>query len=95
MPTKSPIKFPWPGSTHTGVGFAPLRKGWGCDQGVSLVVIVLKLVFSCPPTPFTAVMMAIANAGGDQAVFDGGSARLVSKKLLENAFQLCLPLSLS
>lgn len=30
------------------------------------------------------------DTGGNQAVFDGGSARLVSEKLLENDFQLCL-----
>jgi hypothetical protein len=30
------------------------------------------------------------DAGGNQSVFDGGSARLISEKLLENDFQTCL-----
>jgi len=48
--------------------------------------MVTKLVDSWLPTPFTAAMVAIANAGGNQAVFDGGGAGLVlrepSNKLL-------------
>ena len=78
-----------------GVGFAPLRKrpfelGGRSQLRLDRVEVGGKLGTHA----LDRRNDRNRDAGGNQSVFDGGSARLVSKKLLESDFQLCLLLTL-
>jgi hypothetical protein len=50
----------------------------------SPVLTATNLPLSLVPTPFTAVMIASANAGRDQSVFNRGCSGLIGKKISEH-----------
>jgi len=93
-PKKSPTKFPWPGSStqRVGVGFASLRKR---PFDLLSQLRLDRIEVGAQLTAYALDRQDYRNpdACGNQSVFDGGSARLVSKKIPENDFQPCLLLN--
>jgi hypothetical protein len=95
QPRESPTKFPWPGSTP-GVRSLirpsekeAVRLGSRSQLRLDRVEIGRQLATHA----LDRRNDRNRDTGGDQSVFDGGSARLVSEKLLENHFQFCLHFS--
>lgn len=91
---KSPAKFPWPGSTQRALGWIRPSEKEAPELRSQLRLDRVEIGGKLAAYALHRRDDRNRDAGGNESVFDSGSPRFVSEKLLENVFQLGLLLKL-